>query len=148
MEWKDEIFYGFCVQKAILKRNLTVLLLEAGWGLLLRSCCAKILGPVEETWSNQRGGFKNPNSAPVTRKGTTFSSLFQFLKCLSLWKGLSSLKFFIVVQLIYNTMPVSGLLQGESVIQIHVSILPQIPFHYRSLQTIEHGSLCYTVDPY
>ena len=54
-------------------------------------------------------------------------------------------------------MLVSGIQQGDSVIHtyihtyiciyVHVYILFQIIFHYSLLQDIEHGSLCYTVDP-
>ena len=45
-------------------------------------------------------------------------------------------------------MLVSGVQQSDSVIQIHVSILFQILFPFRLLQSIEQSSLCYTVGPY
>ena len=44
---------------------------------------------------------------------------------------------FIGVELTYNVVLVSGIQQSESVIHIHISILFQILFPYRSLQSIE-----------
>ena len=55
---------------------------------------------------------------------------------------------FFGVQLIYNVVLVSAVQQRESVIHIHMSTLFQIIFQYRSLQSIEQSSLCYTVDSY
>ena len=52
---------------------------------------------------------------------------------------------FIGVQLIYNVALVSAVQQSESVIHIHISTLFQILFPYRSLQSIEQSSLCYTI---
>ena len=46
-----------------------------------------------------------------------------------------------------NVVLVSGVQQSDSVIHIHVSILFQILFPFRLLQSIEQSSLCYTVDP-
>ena len=51
------------------------------------------------------------------------------------------------VELIYNVVLVSGVQQSASVIHIHIFILFQILFPYRSLQSIEWSSLCYTVGP-
>ena len=47
--------------------------------------------------------------------------------------------------MINNVVLVSGVQQSDSVLHIHVSILFQILFPYRPLQSIEHTSLCYTV---
>ena len=55
--------------------------------------------------------------------------------------------FCIGVELIYNTVLVSGIQQSDSVIHIYVSILFQILFPFRSFQNIEQNSLCYTVGP-
>ena len=44
-------------------------------------------------------------------------------------------------------MLVSGVQQSDLVIHIRVSILFQIVFPFRLLQSIEQSSLCYTVDP-
>ena len=46
----------------------------------------------------------------------------------------------------YNFVLVSGVHQSDSV--IHAYILFQSHFHYRLLQGIEYGSLCYAVGPY
>ena len=54
----------------------------------------------------------------------------------------------IAVQLIYSVVLVSGVQQTESVIHIHISTLFQILFPYRSLQSTELSSLCYTVGSY
>ena len=43
---------------------------------------------------------------------------------------------------------VSAVQQSESVIHIHISTLLKILFSYRSLQSIEQSSLCYTVGSY
>ena len=48
----------------------------------------------------------------------------------------------------YNVVLVSDVEQRESVTHIHISTHFQIIFPYRSLQSIEQGSLCYTVGPY
>ena len=45
-------------------------------------------------------------------------------------------------------MKVLGVQQSYSVIHTHISVLFQILFPYRSLQSIEWCSLCYTVGPY
>ena len=42
---------------------------------------------------------------------------------------------------------VSGVQQSDSVIHIHGSILFQILFPFRLLQSIEQSSLCYTAGP-
>ena len=55
---------------------------------------------------------------------------------------------FIGIQLIYNVVLVSAVQQSESVIHIHISTLFKILFPYRSLQSIEQCSLCYTVGAY
>ena len=44
---------------------------------------------------------------------------------------------------INNVALVSGVRQSDSVIHIHVSILSQILFPFRLLQSIEQSSLCY-----
>ena len=44
-------------------------------------------------------------------------------------------------------MLVSGVQQSHSVIRIHVSILFQILFPFRLLQSLEQSSLCYAVGP-
>ena len=46
----------------------------------------------------------------------------------------------------YNFVLVPGVHQSDSV--IHTYILFQSRFHYRLLQDIEYGSLCYAVCPY
>ena len=56
--------------------------------------------------------------------------------------------FYIGIQLIDNIVLVSGVQQSDSVIRIHVSILFQILFPFRLLQSIEQSSLCYTVGPW
>ena len=61
---------------------------------------------------------------------------------------LTSLLIFIGVQLLYNIVLVSTVQQSESAICIHISTLFQIPFPYRSLQSIEQSSLCYTAGSY
>ena len=55
--------------------------------------------------------------------------------------------FYIGVELINNVVLVSGVQQSDSVTHIHVSVLSQILFPIRLLQSIEQGSLCYTVGP-
>ena len=50
--------------------------------------------------------------------------------------------YFIEVELIYNTVLVSGVEQSDSV--LYVWILFQIIFHCRLLHNIEYSSLCYT----
>ena len=57
-------------------------------------------------------------------------------------------KFLIGLQLIYNAGLVSGVQQSESVTHIHISILLQILFPYRPLQSIKQHSLFYTLGPY
>ena len=49
--------------------------------------------------------------------------------------------------MIDNVVLVSGVQQGDSVICIHVSILFQILFPFRVLQSTEQSSLCYTGGP-
>ena len=56
-------------------------------------------------------------------------------------------KCFIGVQLICNAVLFSAIQQSESVMYIHIFTL-QIFFLYRSLQSIQLSSLCYTGDPY
>ena len=46
-----------------------------------------------------------------------------------------------------NVILVSGVQQSDSVSHIHVSILFQILFPFRLLQSIEWSSMCYTVSP-
>ena len=58
-----------------------------------------------------------------------------------------TLKKSIRIKLIQNVVLVSGVQQNESVIHKHISIL-QFPFSYRSLQSVEQSSLCYTAGPY
>ena len=55
--------------------------------------------------------------------------------------------FCIGVESINNVVLVSGAQHSDSVIHIHVSILFQILFPFRLLQSIEQSSLCYTVGP-
>ena len=47
----------------------------------------------------------------------------------------------------HNVVLVSGIQKSDSVINIHVSILFQILFPFRLLQSIEQRSLWYTVGP-
>ena len=49
--------------------------------------------------------------------------------------------------MINNVVLVSGVPQSDSVLHIHVSILFQILFPIRLLQSIEQSSLCYIVGP-
>ena len=49
--------------------------------------------------------------------------------------------------MINNVVLVSGVHPSDSVVYIHVSILFQILFPFRSLQSIGQSSLCYTVGP-
>ena len=49
--------------------------------------------------------------------------------------------------MINSVVLVSGVQQSDSVIHIHVSILFQILFTFRLLQSIEQSSLCCTVSP-
>ena len=55
--------------------------------------------------------------------------------------------FFLIigVQLLYNVVLVSTVQQSESAIHIHISPLFWISFPFRSLQSIQQSSLCYTV---
>ena len=46
--------------------------------------------------------------------------------------------------MINNVVLVSGVQQSDSVIRIHVSILFQIHFPFRLLQSIEQSSLCFS----
>ena len=65
-----------------------------------------------------------------------------------LWVGhfvFKSFFFLIGIQLIYNVVLVSGVQQNDSIIHIHISILFQIIFPFRLLQSIKQSSLCYTV---
>ena len=52
------------------------------------------------------------------------------------------------VQMVYSVVLTSGTQQNESIIYIHISTLFQIIFPYRSLQSIDYISLCYTVGSY
>ena len=45
----------------------------------------------------------------------------------------------------YDVVLVSGIHQSASVIHIHISILFQILFSFRLLQSVEQSSLCSTV---
>ena len=53
----------------------------------------------------------------------------------------------IYILLIYKVVLLSHVLQGDSVIHIHLVILFRFFSHILS-QNIEQSSLCYTVDPY
>ena len=53
--------------------------------------------------------------------------------------------FFIGVQLLYNVVLVSAVQQSESAICIHISTLFWISFPFRSPQSTEQSSVCYTV---
>ena len=57
--------------------------------------------------------------------------------------------FFIEVQLIYNTVLVSGAqhVQQSDLVLFFFFFFFQITFHYRLLQDIEYSSLQYTVNP-
>ena len=54
---------------------------------------------------------------------------------------------FFLLELIYSVVLVSAVQKSDSVIRIHVSILFQILFPFRLLQSIEQSFLCYTVGP-
>ena len=54
---------------------------------------------------------------------------------------------FIYILLIYDVVLLSRVLQGTSVIHIHLVILFRFFSHMLS-QNIEQSSLCYTIDPY
>ena len=74
-----------------------------------------------------------------------FKSHFDFLfNCCILKK----IFFFTGLQLIYNVVLVSAVLQSESVIHIHISTLFQILFPYRPVHNVKQNSLCYTVGSY
>ena len=49
---------------------------------------------------------------------------------------------------VYNVVLVSGVEQSDSVIHVHISILFQILFSYRLLQSIGSSSLCCIIGPY
>ena len=49
--------------------------------------------------------------------------------------------------MINNVVLVSGVQQSDSVIHIHVSILFQVLFLFKLLQSVEQSSLGYTVGP-
>ena len=55
--------------------------------------------------------------------------------------------FFLEVQPINNVVTVSGEQQRDSIIHIHVSILPQIPLPSRLPHNTEQSSLCCTAGP-
>ena len=55
--------------------------------------------------------------------------------------------FLIGVLLINNVVIVSGEQGRDSVIQIHVSILPQIPLLSRLTNNTEQSSMCHTIGP-
>ena len=76
------------------------------------------------------------------------SSNSHSLQTSHLWFLFLFKKIFIGVKLIYNVVLVSGIQHSESVIHIHISILFKVIFPYRSLQSTEYSSLCYTVGPY
>ena len=54
-------------------------------------------------------------------------------------------KNFIGIQLLYTAVSVSTVQQSESAVHIHISPIFWISFPFRSPQSIEQGSLCYTV---
>ena len=60
---------------------------------------------------------------------------------------LNFIKFYFY-KLIYSDVLVLGTQQSESFIHTHISILFEIFFQYRPLQSIEQSSLWYTVDSY
>ena len=49
--------------------------------------------------------------------------------------------------MINKVVLVSGVQQSDSVIHVHISILFQVLFPFRLLQSTEQSSLCYTVGP-
>ena len=51
---------------------------------------------------------------------------------------------FIGVYLLYNVVLVSAVLQSESALCIHISLLFWISFSFKSPQSIKQSSLCYT----
>ena len=51
-------------------------------------------------------------------------------------------------QLTYNVVLVLGVQQSESVVHMHICMLLKVLFPYRSLQSTEQSSLCYTEGPY
>ena len=55
---------------------------------------------------------------------------------------------FITAQLLYNVVLVYAIWQRRSAVQIHISPLFWIYFPFRSPQSTEQSSLCYTVSPY
>ena len=54
----------------------------------------------------------------------------------------------ILLELLYNVVLVSTVQQSESAICIRISPLVWISFSFRSPQSIEESSLCYTVGPH
>ena len=54
--------------------------------------------------------------------------------------------FLIGIYLLYNVVLVSAVQQSESVTCVHVPLLPWISFPFKSAQSTEWSSLCYTVD--
>ena len=55
---------------------------------------------------------------------------------------------FIGIELMCNVVLVSGILESDSVIRIHASVLLQFYYLYRLLQSIEWSSLHSAVGPY
>ena len=74
------------------------------------------------------------------------SSQIMIQKLLLLIHDVILLKVLTGVYLIYNIVLVDAVHQSES--HTHIPILFQILFPYRSLESIEQGSLCCTVGPY
>ena len=64
--------------------------------------------------------------------------------CTCLKQRIYFLKHFIGVQFLYNDVLFSAVQQSESVIRIHISPFFQISFPFRSPQSIQSSSLCYT----
>ena len=75
-----------------------------------------------------------------------FSPYFN-LFCLCIFFFLLNFLFYIGVQLINNVVIVSGRLQKDLAIHMHLSILPQTPLPSRLPHNIEQSSLFYTVGP-
>ena len=73
--------------------------------------------------------------------------LFFFFKERFFFSSFKKFLFYIGVELINNVVLVSGVQQSDSVMHIYISILFQILFPFRLLQSIEQSSLCYTVGP-
>ena len=90
--------------------------------------------------SGEPGTFPENNLIPLDRCNVASNTLQFALQALFLnfyWSKFG-----------YNVVLVSDVQQTESVTHIHISNNFQILFPYRSLQSIEQSSLCYTVGPY